>query len=889
MKKRWILFIVSATALLFVAGVWLGTNIDLKELNNRNKIKEGINHVIAVVNQDLGITEGDSNIKYSDAFISSLTDGYKVVSYKEAQKGMENGDYAAIVTFPANMSSDVYSLNGNLLKQSKIDFVVNPSLAENAYLDTYLKIMDLQKDISNTISYLYIVSMFDEFHDAQDKIKTIFQNDENDITALNDVELHDFRLKVNWSDIPQVDFNPTEIDFDEFVATVQNYADSMSKEYTDSYAVAQADYDVFQTGFSDSADKISSEGLSWYNHVDQREEKVSEQVSSLEQYRGSLLGWSDRALLWNEANLVWNNRLSEYHDDVSKWKKNVSDWKDKTEVWGKAFQKDMDNYKSSIGNYKTAVDNYLGSMNKHYSDSDEWAENYKKYANDAKTFFEGIKELIGKYNSSASNYNTQKDNLLEYMKSADNYSKKLSTCKSNLETAIDYYNQLKTFYFGKDQTKGLLQKNNELYEKLFLFKDILDEYKTKLETYVGHKIDEDITYNSLEFDKLIPDIEKQKDEVDTYIKNNQTKFDNANKEIEKIFNNDNDTTIEPTTIEPTTIEPTTIEPSAIEPTTIELTTIEPSAIEPTTMESTAIEPSTLPDYSSLEKEDDLALIDNKKLQSFIAQDKLTEWRGEYSGNAPDAQEIVIPEEELTKLSKEKEVQDAEDFDKDLPQFEGDDFEELNITEPEKLNDQLPEVPQLLLDNCNSIISESKKYIPTNYLNDETKSKVNEIVGRYADNLTVVDSRLTANMVSNNNLLTQSYNGYNKYVYTLRSDADSAYNAQTDDLDKTLDSFYSVKKSNSKENRDLLTDFSEKLPESRVGSVTNNDYVKFTIMPLDFSSGNIRATDKTQANEQQLRLNILSISIISLLVIVIISLLVILYFYKRDRKNETVIN
>ena len=277
------------------------------------------------------------------------------------------------------------------------------------------------------------------------------------------------------------------------------------------------------------------------------------------------------------------------------------------------------------------------------------------------------------------------------------------------------------------------------------------------------------------------------------------------------------------------------------------------------------------------------------MQSFISQDELTNWKGKYNGDEPKSEDYVASKEKLTPLSDEKKVNTVEDFEKDLPQFEGDDFEELNITEPEKLNDQLPEVPQLLLDNCNSIISESKKYIPTNYLNDETKSKVNEIVGRYADNLTVVDSRLTANMVSNNNLLTQSYNGYNKYVYTLRSDADSAYNAQTDDLDKTLDSFYSVKKSTSKENRDLLTDFSEKLPESRVGSVTNNDYVKFTITPLDFSSGNIRASDKTQANEQQLRLNILSISIISLLVIVIISLLVILYFYKKDRKNETVIN
>ena len=835
------------TALLFVAGVWLGTNIDLKELNNKNRTKEGINRLIAVVNQDLGISDGNINVKYSDAFVSSLNDGYKVVSYKEAQKGMENGDYAAIVTFPSDMSSNVYSLNSDLLKQSEIDFVVNPSLSENAYLETYLKVMDLQQDISKTISFLYISSLYDEFHNAQDKVKNVFHNDEDDMTALNDVELHDFRLRVNWSDIPQVDFNPTEIDFDEFVATVQGYADSMSKEYTDSYAVAQADYDVFQTGFSDSADKISSEGLSWYNQVDQREGKVSEQVSSLEKYRESLMGWSDKALLWNEANLNWRDNLSTHYIDLSTWKSKVLDWKTKSDQWGEAYQNDLGNYKISIDNYKEEVDTYLKKALDHYSSTTfDWAKKYTGYADNVETF---LKTLVGEYNNKIGIDS-------DYIKSTKQYAEDLSTYKTNLNAVkdenfdpiINYYNQLKTFYLGNkqdneqsngqgngqdnEQTNGLKQKNSGFYNSLLEFKQSLDNYKTKLEAYVGHSIDNEIGYD------LSSKIETQKKEIDTYIENNKVEIE----EFELLLNNISNVTIK--------------------------------------------EPPTSPDYSLLNSKGNLPEIDINDLQSNISKDELEEWNGEYSGDVPDANNFV--KLDISK-SKEKEVDPVENFEEDVPQFEGEEFEELNITEPEKLNDQLPEVPQVLLDNCNSIISESKKYIPNNYLNDDTKSKVNEIVKRYADNLTGVDSRLKANMLSNNGLLTQAYHGYNSYVYTLRSDADSAYNAQTDDLDKTLDSFYSVKKSTSKDNRNLLNDFSEKLPESRINSVTNKDYVNFTIAPLNFSTGKIRAEDQTQVSDQQKRLNILSVSIVSLLVMVIISLLFIVYFYIRERKKEKEIN
>lgn len=847
MKKRWIFFLISATALLFVSGVWLGTNIDLKEMNSQNAIRDDINKTIAVVNQDLGVKEGTNNVNYSDAFISSLSDSYKVVSNKEAQQGLANGDYAAIVTFPSDMSSNVYSLNSDLQKQAEISFTVNPSLPENAYIDTYLKVVDLQNDISKTISYLYISSVFDEFHDAQDEVKNIFQNDEDDMTALNAVELHDFRLRVNWSDIPQVDFNPTEINFDEFVATVQGYANNMSKEYTDSYDVAKADYDNFQKKFSESAESISSAGLSWYDQVNRREANVSDYASSMAQYRNSLLGWNSRASLWSSAALTWYDKLTNYQTDLFDRQNKVTEWKDANNAWGIAYQSDMLNYKTSIDDYKNAVDQYSDNTYDHYSESTSaWAAEYIDYANDTKNFINNISSLVNEYNTKIQIDTGYINSVIEYRTNLVNYQNELITAKNNLKNnyytpLTDYHTQLDEYYFGKDDTNGLTQDMDAFYQALILYNQRLNQYKASLEASVGHSIDNEINYDLLSIDKLAEGVDTQKNGVDEYITEHQTALNDIKAATGTRFDG---------------------------------------------LENLSITaPPVSPNYDLLVNAGKFLSVDTGILQEYQSRD-LQAWNDTYKGDKPVAEDYVKLD---TSQSDEKAVEQMADFEENLPQFEGQEFEELNVDEPEELSDELPVVPQTLLDNCNLIVSESKKYVPTNYLNDETKTKVDEIVGRYADNLTSVDSRLKSNMTSNNGLLTQAYRGYNSYVSTLRSDADIAYNAEVDDLETTLGAFYSVKKSTSEENKDLLYDFSEKMPESRTNSVTNKDYVNFAIEPLKFSAEELREADQTQISGQQNRLNILNIIIVALLIAAVISLLVVIYLYVKERKKNTVIN
>lgn len=847
MKKRWIFFLVSATALLFVSGIWLGTNIDLKEMSSKNAIREDANRLIAVVNQDLGVKEGTNNVNYSDAFISSLGDKYKVVSNKEAQQGLANGDYAAIVTFPSDMSSNVYSLNSNLQKQAEISFTVNPSLPENEYIDTYLNVMDLQNDISKTISFLYISSVFDEFHDAQDKAKNIFQNDENDMTALNAVELHDFRLRVNWSDIPQVDFNPTEINFDEFLVTVQGYANNMSKEYTDSYDVAKADYEDFQKKFSESAESISSSGLSWYDQANQRETHVSEYASSLAQYRDSLLGWNSRASLWNSAALIWFDNLTNYQTDLYDRQNKVAEWKDANDAWGTAYQSDMLNYKSSIDEYKSAVDQYSDNTFNHYSESTSaWASEYIDYANDTKHFINNISSLVNEYNTKIQIDTGYINSVIQYRTNLVNYQNELTTAKNSLKNnyytpLTDYHTKLDEYYFGKDDINGLTQDMDAFYQALKLYNQRLNQYKASLETSVGHSIDNEIDYDSLSLDELAEGVDSQKNSVDEYITEHQTALNDIKTATGTRFDG---------------------------------------------LENLLITaPPASPNYDLLVNAGIFLSIDTEILQEYQSRD-LQAWNDKYGGDKPDAEDYVKLD---TSQSDEKAVEQMADFEENLPQFEGQEFEELNVDEPEKLSDELPVVPQTLLDNCNLIVSESKKYVPTNYLNDETKTKVDEIVRRYADNLTSVDSRLKGNVTSNNGLLTQAYRGYNSYVSTLRSDADIAYNAEVDDLETTLGAFYSVKKSTSEENKNLLYDFSEKMPESRTNSVTNKEYVNFAIEPLKFSTEEVREADQTQLSGQQNRLNILNIIIVALVIAAVISLLVVIYLYIRERKKNTVIS
>lgn len=872
MKKRCLLLLVPCAVLLVMVGIWIGTKIDIEQLNKQNNYDSNINSTIAVVNQDTGVKNESGNVNYSEAFIASLNSDYKVVSYKEAQDGINSGDYSAMVIFPSDLSSSVYSINESTLQSPKIEFSVNPSLTESDYIGTYLKVLDLQNDINETISYLYVSSVYEELHNAQDEVKEIFKNDEDDMTALEEVKLHDFRLDVDWSDIPQVNFEPKEIDFEEFVSTVQGYADDMSEKYVDSYEVAQADYEQFQSGFSSMAQTVSEDGLSWYESVNDREGRVTNYATSVMSYRDDVADWSNDVSVWNESTNLWSGDIAGYLGRLESWQANVITWKSDMDIWGDLFKADMDLYQNSINSYKDAVSTCSNDMYNHYLTSTaDWSKQYTDYADNVGEYLGDLRIYIEDYNQKVlvdnayiADVNTYNNELSSYQGSIDAYAS--SVYSNYFEPLKGYHEELNSIFFGDENDEnnnGLVGDINSYYSQLLDYENALNTYKTSLDNY------------SISYSHMVNFYWQQYYMGNTQIQQpvfNPDSASNAsgvnNFDFEAIRSNiDSEQTIV------NSYKQDKMDP--VDSTKVQLETDYQNLV---STGSSIVSPAK-PDYSQISEDGIIGTVDTSVFDSYVNPD-FTQWDDAYEG-IPEESDYVVYD---TSISDAGIVENVAAFEEQAPIFSGGDIPLLETEEPKYLEDSLPQEPETFISSCEAIVGESAKYIPTNYLTEDTKSRVDSVVDMYASNLITVDSRLKSNMSSNNNLLTQAYNSYNSYVTTLRSDADTAYVNKENDLDDTLDIFYQAKEATSAENKELLEDFSEKLPNSRVNSVVNKELVNFMISPVDFASGEVRANSQFDISQQEKRLDLYGWIIIIVAPLLPIALLIILVLYRRDSRR-----
>jgi len=107
---------------------------------------------IAVVNADMGVEAGGERLNYSAAIIDTLDADFVLVSPAMAETGFYSGAYGAVLTFPSNVSERILSFNAQNPERVYLEFKVNPHLTETDYIDTFLKIMNLQLSVNSTLT-----------------------------------------------------------------------------------------------------------------------------------------------------------------------------------------------------------------------------------------------------------------------------------------------------------------------------------------------------------------------------------------------------------------------------------------------------------------------------------------------------------------------------------------------------------------------------------------------------------------------------------------------------------------------------------------------------------------------------------------------------------------
>ncbi len=369
-----------------VLGIWLGISADISVAEKDMAHKEGISTTIAVVNQDMGAINLGAKENYSSAIIETLDEGFVLVSPQAAQAGYDSGLYGAVVTFPSSLSQQVVAINSTHPEQVNLDFIINSQMSEKNYIDSYKKIIDLQYNINEMLSYMYVYSIYTEFHSAQNMTNKLFQNDADDMMALSQVQLTNFTENLDLGNVPNPGFYPELLNFYEFVEQVRGYANNISDEYMDSYAKAKADFKVFGENLANLSSSIKTDADNWILEMEQ---------------------WKNDLLLYDAAVADYAAQMTQWGIEASQWKALVDDWQAQLQI----FKDEADALKSTVEQFQADAAAFSLQTNQWKSVAQNWG-NAILSSQSSREF--AVVSALSKYSLNYTNMNIYNQALTEW-------------------------------------------------------------------------------------------------------------------------------------------------------------------------------------------------------------------------------------------------------------------------------------------------------------------------------------------------------------------------------------------------------------------------------------------------------------------------------------------
>ena len=327
MKKRWIPFIAVTLIMIFVGGVLLGSATEVQQQDDLWIARLNVRNTIAVVNSDVGVMDEDGNrLNYSAAIIQALEEEFVQASPALAETGFYDGTFGAIVTFPYHTSERVLSFNERYPQRVQLEFMINPNLSERDYVETYIRILNLQMSINNALAHTYVISIFGQLHAAQGQVPDIVQNKERDLTAMEIIALEQFTPSLSLEYIPEIPFDPASFDGSGRLVSKEGFASSVASLYQESYAAATASFMAMREGVFAMTEEVPQQATGWLRELEVWATQWEEFGEALEEYKALVIEVIDDLEQLLEE-------LEEYLDDVERLMEVADDFFDSLYDW----------------------------------------------------------------------------------------------------------------------------------------------------------------------------------------------------------------------------------------------------------------------------------------------------------------------------------------------------------------------------------------------------------------------------------------------------------------------------------------------------------------------------------------------------------------------------
>lgn len=778
MKLLKALIAITFTAMLFMLGIYVGIQIQYQEELDNQARDYGIQTTIAVVNLDVGVQDENKAVKnYSSAIIDGLDSNYVLVSSAMADSGYNSGKYGAVLTFPAGLSAAIESINTENPYQAEITFKVNSNLPQEKYIQIYTELLTLQSQINQSVTYMYMDSILEEFHNAQNEVNALMENNNELLDEAEKVILGNYAATIEMAEIPRKEFEPKPVEIVNFVNNASEYAESVSRLYLSSYAVAQKDFDKVEEEMGKAAEELDAITKNWIKEVELWTKEVEDYnslvrlyVSEVDVFGQALDEWAGKLEIWEQQSNTYTSELCEYDKLITKWLEDINDYRDELEE----FCMSADNF-------------YSEEMLQ--QNVEQWNE-WKKEINEIYTIAMANSELYNAFGTEAvavmEQYHEAEqsiDEWINYSEAVTKWGEELEEYRSSLviedEAYTDYMGALelyqnsiaayKAYYVVcEEELNSKIEEVNEVIEGLN--DNTESEEKILIDKFeISDKTAEEYEKINTQFIKAEEKLVTEQEQFETWVDNYKTLSEELPQMDEKI-----------------------LKPEEIE------------KIDTTDLEQAE------KDLSKLQKNEEMDMEVPEDIQLVMFDEEL-----------PVMEETTMPE--WTLELPENVVNEKPIFDGQEPEY--------NLTVP-------PTRPNELLSNLEDLGKLVASYNPEEYLTDEVTGRISGIIGQYESYLGSVDQSIQSNQQSNLSMLMKNYSEYSVYLSELKTQIYQLHSEEQEKLQNGLNVFAANARTISDESKNYIIDFAGKLPYTRNNSVTNKMFIETAVTPLKFNNGNV---------------------------------------------------
>lgn len=199
------------------------------EISDVNKL---LTNRVAIVNLDEGVMVQDEKVNYAEKLIIDLNENFSFTGLEDARQGYATGIYAGYLVIPATFSESIVSLNDTPVR-SEINYAINSNLREDVKEEVIYDVLALMDDINDGVSYMYLHSVLDDFHTAQDAADTVMSNDIEERDAIDAVQANDLVALVPVIEFTEIENNIDPVDVSEYMARNIELTGEVGLKYTE--------------------------------------------------------------------------------------------------------------------------------------------------------------------------------------------------------------------------------------------------------------------------------------------------------------------------------------------------------------------------------------------------------------------------------------------------------------------------------------------------------------------------------------------------------------------------------------------------------------------------------------------------------------------------------